>query len=240
MKHKTLWSGYFLVTLLVLSVQAFAQDDTSTGLRFGLRAGATVSNFSSGQPHTSAKVGFTAGGVVEYGLSEQFSVQAEPAYMQQGGQYIRFTDDRRFGDAIDIFAVSTTSAKVTAHYLDLPVMAKYKLPAIGNFNLNIVLGGAVGYLFKASENYDRTYHYNQTFFTTNGTRSVTSEFEQFQFGATAGIGGEVSLGDKRLLIDFRYRYGITTAKKSFSYIDLKAVQDDLRTDSFYFTVGLGF
>jgi hypothetical protein len=239
MKHKTLWSGYFLFTLLVLSVQAFAQDDFSTGLRFGVRVGATVSNFNNSQPHTSAKLGFTAGGVVEYGLSEQFSVQAEPAYMQQGGQYVRFSDDTRFGDD-GIFAVSTTSSKVTAHYIDLPVMARYKLPAIGNFSPNVVLGGAVGYLLKASENYDRTYHYNQTFFTTNGTRSVTSQFEQFQVGATAGIGGEVSLGDKRLLIDFRYRYGITTAKKSFSYIDLNAVQDDLRTDSFYFTVGLGF
>jgi opacity protein-like surface antigen len=246
MKHKTLCSNYFSFFILLFvffSVEVMAQEDASTsssvGLRYGARIGATVSNFSNAQPHTSSKLGFTIGAVVEYGLSDKFSVQTEPAYMQQGGQYIRFNDDTRFGD-FSLFSVSTTSSKVTAHYIDLPILAKYTLAPIGNFTPNAVLGGSAGYLLKASDSFERTYHYSQSYFTVHGTQNVSSEFEKLQVGITAGIGGEVSLGSKRLLIDFRYRYGITNAKKSFSYIDLNSVQGDLRTDSFYFTVGLGF
>jgi opacity protein-like surface antigen len=246
MKHKTLCSNYFSFFILLFvffSVEVMAQEDASTsssvGLRYGVRIGATVSNFSNAQPHTSSKLGFTIGAVVEYGLSDKFSVQTEPAYMQQGGQYIRFTDDTRFGSD-DIFAVSTTSSSVTAHYIDVPLLAKYKLPAIGNFNPNIVLGGACGILIKASDSFERTYHYTQTYFTVSSKQNVTSDFEMLQVGLTAGLGGEVSLGSKRLLIDVRYRYGLTDAKKSFSYISLYDVQNDLRTDSFYFTIGLGF
>jgi opacity protein-like surface antigen len=233
-------SNYLFIFLLVTSFSTFAQDETSTqGLRFGVRVGPTVSIFSSSQPHTSEALGFTAGAVVEYGLSENFSVQTEPAFLQQGGQYIRFSDGTRFGDD-GILSIYTTSSKVAANYIDLPLMAKYNFSSIGNFRPNVILGGAFGYRINANETYTRTYHYNQTFFTANGREDVSSEFEKFQIGATAGLGGEVSLGSKRLLIDFRYRYGITPAKKSFSYIDLNAVQDDLRTNSFYFTIGLGF
>lgn len=226
--------------LLSLCGSAFAQDEvSSTGLRFGFRVGPTISTFSKSQPHLGAKLGFTAGAVVEYGLSENFSVQTEIAYLQQGGQYVRFSDETRFGD-FDMLSVYTTSSKVTAHYIDVPLLAKYHFAPIGNFRPNVVLGGAFGYLIKANDNYTKTYHYNQTFFTAHGTEDITSEYESFQIGATAGLGGEVSLGSKRLLIDFRYRYGLTPSKKSFSYIDLYAVQGDLRTDSFYFTIGLGF
>jgi hypothetical protein len=239
MTHKILSLTYLLL-LLLAGGKTMAQDDQPTGLRFGVRVGGSISSFGKTQPYTSEKAGLTAGLVVEYSLSEKFSVQTEPAYLQQGGQYVRFSDNTRFGDANNIFAVYTTASKVTAHYVDLPLMAKYKLPVIGNFSPNIVLGGSAGYLIDATDKFERTYSYEQTFFTVHRSESISSEFEKFQFGAVAGLGGEVSLGSKRLLIDFRYRYGVTAAKKSFSYIDLYAVRGDLRTNSFYFTVGLGF
>jgi hypothetical protein len=218
--------------------QALAQENQAPGFRLGIRVGATISNFSNTQPYTTEKLGITIGGVVEYSLSEKFSIQAEPAYMQQGGQYLKFSDDSRFGDA-SILAVRTVASRITAHYIDIPLLAKYKFSALGNFNPNIVLGGSFGYLLNASDNFIKTYHYSQSYFTVYGKQNISSEFEKMQLGITAGIGGDVSVGSKRLLIDLRYRYGITNAKKSFSYIDLYNVQGDLRTDSFYFTVGLG-
>jgi len=240
MKDKIIYAFLFSAALLIGS-SAVAQDGSpTTGFKFGVRVGATVSEFSSSQPHTSEKLGVIGGAVVEYAFSESFSVLTEPSYMQMGGQFVRFTDNTRFGDN-GIFAQYATSSKVTASYGDIPLLAKYSLPSIGNFKPNIVAGGSIGLLIGARDTFDRTYHYEQTYFTVHGTENVSSEYEPYQVGATGGIGGEVSLGGtKRLLIDFRYRYGLTPAKKSFSYIDLNAVQGDLYTNSFYFTVGFGF
>lgn len=231
---------------LLIKLQAQAQDEAggaiggNIGLRYGFKAGVVISEFSNTQPHTSEKLGFTAGVVVEYGFNDQLSVQAEPSYLQQGGNLIKFVDDTRFGDVESFGSSSTTNYAVTIHSIDVPVLVKYRLPALGNFTPNVVLGPAVSYAFLVDTQFERTYHHNQTYMTVSGYDNVTSEYEAIQIGGTAGIGGEVSLGSKRLMLDLRYRYGVTTAKPSFSYIDLRAVQGDLTTHNAYFTIGLGF
>lgn len=236
MKHK-LFASITYLSLIFLANAVYAQDDRS-GLSYGARIGVTVSNFSNEQPHTSARLGFLVGGVVEYGFSNILSVQAEPSYMQQGGRFVRFMDDTRFGnDAIyDMYA---TSSDVTLHTIDLPILAKYWLPKFGDIQPNVVLGPAVGYTLGASNTYQTTFLSNGNFFTANGYKEEGNQYEPFQMGITGGFGGEVSLGTKRLMIDFRYRYGVTPVKKSYSYIGLNYVQGDLRSHSAYVTIGIG-
>jgi len=225
------------VCFYIMHTTAMAQSDTSTsGIRFGVKVGAVVSEFSNAQPYTNQSLGVMAGGVVEYGFSGKLSVQTEPSYIQQGGTYVRFSDDSRFGS---ISPVYITSNKITMHNVDIPVFVKYTLPSIGNFTPNIVLGPHATYVIAATNNFERTYYYNQTFSSIQGFEIVSTEYERFQFGATAGLGGEVSLGNKRLMIDLRYKYGITPAKMSYSYIDLYQVQGDLTNHSYYFTIGFG-
>ena len=229
---------------LLIKLQAHAQDEvgdvaSNTGLRYGFKVGFVISEFSNTQPHTTEKLGFTAGAVVEYGFSEQLSVQAEPSYLQQGGNLLKFIDDSRFGDDDSFGTSSTTNYAITIHSIDVPVLVKYRLPAFGNFVPNVVLGPSVSYTVMVDTHFERTYHHNQTFMTVSGYDDVTSEYKPIQIGATAGIGGEVSLGNKRLMMDLRYRYGITEAKSSYSYIDLRAVQGDLTTHNVYFTLGIG-
>lgn len=226
-----------IFSLLFLSLSINAQDDRS-GLSYGVRVGATVSNFSNEQPHTGSRLGFTIGGVVEYGISDVLSVQAEPAYMQQGGRFMRFIDDTRFGNDV-IYDMYATSSDVLLHTVDIPVLAKYWLPKFGDIQPNVVLGPAVGYTIGASNTFQTTFHSDGDFFTANGYKEEGSQYEPFQVGVTGGFGGEISLGTKRLMIDFRYRYGITPTKKSFSYIGISDVQGDLRTHSAYVTLGIG-
>jgi len=242
MNITTFSKGLFLIAL-TLSQSAFAQETTQTTssspLSYGAKVGAVVSAFDNTQPHTGQKLGFMVGGIVDYSFSEQFSVQAEPSYMQRGGTYVRFSDETRFGDGSLTPPVYTTSNNVTIHTVDIPVLAKYKLKEIGNFKPNIVLGPSVSFLLWADNTFERTYYENQTFNTINGYEVITSEYEPYQIGATAGIGGEVSLGNLRLLIDLRYRYGFTPDKKGYSYVELNAIQGDLTSNSFYFTLGIG-
>ncbi|VAW29194.1 hypothetical protein MNBD_BACTEROID06-973 [hydrothermal vent metagenome] len=222
-----------------LFAQDVAQTTSSLPLLYGAKIGSVVSGFNNTQPHTGQKLGFMVGGIVEYKLPNQISVQAEPSYMQRGGSYVRFSDDSRFGGGFVNPPVYTTNNTVTIHTVDLPILGKYTFKAIGNFTPNVVLGPSVSFLLWADNNFERTYYYNQTFNTVNGYEVITSEYEPYQIGATAGVGGEVSLGNLRLLIDFRYRYGFTPDKKGYSYIDLSAVQGDLTSNSYYFTIGIG-
>ncbi|MEJ0055874.1 MAG: porin family protein [Bacteroidota bacterium] len=218
---------------------AFAQDESapsSGAFTFGARAGFVTSTFSHEQPAMGYKIGFTVAAIVNYGISDKFSVQAEPAYLHS--VFTRYYDDTRFGDTSP-FANYSTTDNITLHNIDLPVLAKYYLPKLGEFQPNIVLGPAVSYTINADDHFTKTYNLQQVFSSATGYKFVTSEYEKFSVGATAGIGGEVSLGGKRLLIDLRYRYGITPVKKGFSYIDLSGVQKDLRTHSIYFSLGIG-
>lgn len=227
------------ILLLFCVSSAFAQEESIGSFRFGAKAGVVVSKFDNAQPHTSERLGLTVGAVAEYGINDLLSIQAEPAYLQQGGNFVRFSDNTRFGDfdAFDAFYV--TNANVTIHTVDLPVLAKFWLPFGKEVKANVVLGPSASYRISANQNFERTYYHNQTFTTASGSEEVTSDYEKISYAVTAGVGGEVSLGERRLLFDLRYKYGITPVKKSFSYIDINSVQGDLTSDSFYLTLGFG-
>lgn len=227
------------ILLLFCVSSALAQEESIGSFKFGAKAGAVISRFDNAQPHTSERLGLTIGAVVEYGINDMLSVQAEPAYLQQGGKFVRFSDNTRFGDYDAFNSFYVTNANVTIHTIDLPVLAKFWLPFGKEVNANVVLGPSASYRISANEKFERTYHYNQTFTTANGTEEVTSDYEKISYAVTAGVGGEVSLGERRVLIDLRYKYGITPVKKSFSYIDINDVQGDLTSDSFYLTIGFG-
>ncbi len=215
-------------------------DRSGSAVVFGFRIGGTISKFNHAQPHIGEKLGGMAGIFVEYPFSYKFSLQAELAYIQQGGSYTAFSDDTRFGDTPSISSFYITTSRITAQYADFALLAKYQFPMLGDFRPNITVGPDIGYNIGVLNNFERTYYYTNTFYTVNEYQVITSQYEQFQAGVTGGLGAEVSLGSKKLLIDFRLRYGLTPAKKSYSYINLNAVQGDLYTNSIYVMLGLAF
>lgn len=214
---------------------------SQTGLSYGAKVGAVVSEFSNSQPHTYQKLGFTVAAVVEYGFNDKLSAQVEPAYLQQGGTYVRFSDDTRFGTNVGILSdVYTTNNRITLHSFDLPVLAKYRPFTFGDMHTNIVLGPSFSYVINAVNAFERTYHYNQTFTTVNGTTTVNSEYRNMHYAVTAGMGIELPVGEKIFMVDLRSKIGFTPVKESYSYIELNDVQGDLRNNSYYFTIGLKF
>ncbi len=225
-----------MLSTIVLLPQAKAQDENKSMIRYGPKLGMTVSSFSDSQPHTGYNIGFTVGGFVEYGVTDQLSLQAEPAYLEQGGSYVRFIDDSRFGTGA--LPQHATSSRTTVRNIDLPLLAKYQVAQFGDLKTTVVLGPAVSYTISATDAYETTYIEDRSYRTVNNSRNVTSQYEPFTFGVTAGFGGEVNIGANSLFIDFRYRYGITSTKKGYSYIDLYDVQGDLRTHSAYVTIGI--
>ncbi len=242
-------SVFFTATLAISSCflvgSAQAQDaDTDTSaegksIYFGAKAGITLSQFSRTQPHITEKIGLTGGIFAEYAFSDKFSVRVEGNYLQQGSRLVRFSDNTRFGDFSE-FAVFTTDNHFTTHNVDIPVLAKYKFLSLGAMNLSLLVGPSIGINIGATSNFERTYHNSQTFLTVSGFEDISSEFERLYYNAVGGVTGEINAGGKTYFVDLRYYYGITPAKKGYSYVDLFDVQGDLTSYSIALSFGYKF
>jgi len=237
---------HFLLTFILALIWNFgyAQDDvenrttsSSDEIRLGARIGGVLNTFNHAQPHIGEKAGAVASFWAEKYLSNKFSVQGELSYLQQGGTYAKYIDNTVPGD---LPYLTMTSSKITAQYADLAILGKYQLVQIDGIRINITAGGAFGYNIGVINKYERTYYDSRMFYTVDSKQMITQLFEPYQVGAVGGLGSEMNVAGKRLIIDFRYRYGLTPAMKSFSYIDLPTVATDIYTNSFYVMIGIGF
>jgi hypothetical protein len=224
----------------LLSMSAHAQDNASgSSLTFGLKAGAAISTFSHEQPHAGAKFGYTAGGFANYSFGT-VSLQLEANYLQQGGTLFTYYDETRFGAESNFFTVNQKHSNVTLHNIEVPLLFSVALPAQG-FTPRIYAGPSVAFTIYAEDNFEKTGKtYNDLIVTAYGKDNVTSTYEFFQVGAVGGLGVSIPMGDLKLLIDARYRYGITPARQSYSYISLNQTEQSIRTHTLSFTVGIGF
>lgn len=118
--------------LAVFCFIANAQDEPAKGsdINFGLKGGLNFAMIAGdGSDNFDGKFGFHVGGVVEFQISETFSVQPELLYSSQG--------DKETFEGMDI--------KYKLDYLNLPIMAKYYLSE----GFSIEAGPQIGFLLSA-------------------------------------------------------------------------------------------
>jgi hypothetical protein len=109
-----------------VSVAAQAQ----TGVRFGLKAGASLTTFTGKDVDgASNKFGFNGGVVANFGINDMFSIQPEVLYSMKGAK------------------VDGSDARVNLNYIDVPILAKI---ATGETGLFFELGPQVGFLASAN------------------------------------------------------------------------------------------
>lgn len=231
----------FAVTY-VSSQSSFAQEEgTSTGIHFGGMVGAVVSEFDNGQPHTGSRLGFAIGGFSEYKFSQLFALKLGVSYFQQGGTYVQFKDDTRFGAEDNFLNKNIKDASVTLHNVSVPLEAKLSFsdhPLVPS----IVLGPYLDVNLAATETYQRSGELEGGVYgTASGQEVVTDQYEMLQYGAIAGIQFEVPTeGSGDFLIGITYKYGISPVKKAHSYIDYVEVAEDMTSNAFTFAVGYRF
>lgn len=121
---------FLLFTVLtIFCLKANAQDEPSKGsdITFGLKGGLNFALITGDDTDNfDGKFGFHIGGVVEFPISEKFSIQPELLYSSQG--------DKESSEGMDI--------KYNLDYLNLPVMAKYYFSE--GFSLEV--GPQIGFL----------------------------------------------------------------------------------------------
>jgi hypothetical protein len=239
---------FFCFFVIIMTSNLKAQEEGSgeskssmNNIEYGIKVGAVYHNFTNLPPHTSGKMGFTAGIFGTYPFSDLIAVQLDLAYFQQGGKYIMFKDDTRFGVTESFVSKNVKDASVTLHNVYVPLQAKLNLFS-QSYLPKILIGPYMDFNFYATESYQRTGEIEDNIYgTAIGNDVVTDQYEQFQFGVMAGLEFQIKTGSSwDMLFGVSYKYGLTPAKKSFSYIDYFAVSEDLYTNALSMTLGIKF
>lgn len=200
MKNKIL-----LILFTVVSSAAFSQTDPS----FGVKAGVLVSgmrgdaansfnkllDFTNGNVTTKDYTGFFAGGYGSIPLSENISFEPGIYYSLKGYEL-----NGNIGLKGMDFLGANAKAVLQSQYIDVPVLLK------GNFGGFQIFGGPqVSYLTSANL---KTSAGVLGINLLNKTMDVTSAFNPWDMGVTAGIGYQFTNG---LSLSASYDYGLSKA-----------------------------
>lgn len=117
--------------LVLLGTAGLATAGYAQGARFGVKAGASLTDFSGKDTDgAEGKVGFHGGVVAELGLTDNFAIQPEVLFSMKGAKY-----------------KDSDGVRLNQTYIDVPVMLKVKADGLF-FEAGPQVGFLVGSKFK--------------------------------------------------------------------------------------------
>lgn len=147
-----------LSTLLILST-SFGQ------VQFGLKAGLNLASIKDvGLDNSKARIGYNAGGMLQWKFAEKFLLRPELLYSVKGYRS----------------PASQTNDEATASlsYVNLPILFGFRPTQ----NLSLLLGPELGFLTSAKSNFGGTSH------------DISSTYREFDIGIDLGLAYYVSKG----------------------------------------------
>ncbi|MDR5592019.1 porin family protein [Christiangramia sp. SM2212] len=172
---------------MTFSTIIYSQD-----ISFGPKLGLNYSNISGHQTDGfSPRIGFNAGFMAEFSLTDKFSIQPEVLYSTQGADaeddYFAYYEILQLGNV-----------QVKTDYINVPVLAEYYITP----NLSVQLGPQVGFLVNSALELDLEYEGEQEF-RSNG---LENQLHKVDFAISGGF--EYAL-DSGIFFDIRYNLGMT-------------------------------
>jgi hypothetical protein len=202
-----------LTFLLIVSLHylSLAQFDR---LNFGIRGGLNLANTNTDVVEQSIELGetyqqktlprFSAGGLIEYTLSEKYSVQLNLLYNQKGEKFIA-TVVEDFVGLVDIEVLNTFD------YLSVPVFFKMKF-----FNSEakpyLIAGPEFSYLLSANQKIDADVMVIDLD-TALVDQSIKDEVQTIEWAVNFGLGLEFPISKYHGFIEGRYGLGLTPFNK---------------------------
>jgi hypothetical protein len=193
-----------LPAVVALLATAAAPAAHAQGLRFGVKAGANLSNLAGdlvSQDQYKNRFGFQGGVMLNFGLGDILSIQPEVLYSQKGFKYA----DQQITSPLGTFR---NTGNVRYDYLDVPILVRVR--AAGVF---FEVGPQYSYLMNVST--DRTQTFNGS--TVGNAGSGTSDLSNVhrnELGYVGGLGYQASNG---LMLGVRYSGAFTDFAKNSSY-----------------------
>jgi Outer membrane protein beta-barrel domain len=170
----------FLSVLVLLTVCILANNSTFAQMRAGVKGGLNVSNlYIDDIDDENARYGFNAGIYGQIFSTDAFAIQPELLYSTKGSR-------AEYDGLID------QTIKYNLNYLDLPVLAVFKLGE----SAEIHIGPYASYLLGANISYSGD--------AANGSDDVDKDnLKSFDYGLAGGFG----LNFGTLQVGARYNYG---------------------------------
>ena len=193
---------YFVFIIILLSISTVRlKAQIHLGIQGGLNISSNYYSKEYMRPFVLDKNGFTIGAIINYEMNRIFSLQAEPRYIQRGKK-INYLPDFILINSLD--------------YLEMPVLVVAELPDC-NLKPILLLGINVGYLLKATEDYENGF--------TNPTNNVIDDYKKMNFTLEGGIGFKYYLDNNiSLILSGQYSYGIYNIKKNLSPQRIRGIQ----------------
>lgn len=209
MKLKVFFSAVLL--LICGYTYSFAQQTIKPTKR--LKGGLVLSKLHNTEWESSASPGFSFGISLDFRLSNAFSVQPEVLYHEKGGRERISSLDTEFD--------------LTMDYIEVPLLAKYHLPAQGIVHPHLYLGSYAAFLI---ENHSNTELMNSDGSTPD---KVINQAKDNDFGAVIGVGTDLNFAFNNMSAEIRYNAGL-------SDIFNDTVSQTIRNGSFSLMVGFSF
>lgn len=199
---------WILAVLLCLSVSENAQGQDVT-LRPGVKAGATMMTHAGADApsYLGYLKGVAGGGFVQIRFGGPLSLQAELSYVQKGARGTK----------------NGVTLTRLLHYIELPVVATYRLPAGGSITPTLSAGTVVSFNQGAKATVRSS--------TDSQTRNP-GNVRTTMVGLTLGVGPVLPISRRILTMDVRYEFGLNSIEE-FS-------GDVVRTQGVILTMGIAF
>ncbi|MDI9256780.1 porin family protein [Flavobacterium sedimenticola] len=216
--------------LVMLTLLGFVYISQAQEVKWGIKAGYSVSNFKGDYDQIDYVSGFHAGGLVKMGLNEKWGLQAELLYAMEGGQYDLAISEPPLSAKI--------AEKVTLGYLNLPLMAQYKVAG----GLTLEAGPQIGFLLSGKTEYNSEVTIGEEIITDSGEIDIKDRLKTLSYGVNLGLGYEFK---NNLFLQARYHLGLaniskenTTANEEEEPLGLNP--DQLKNQGFQFSLGYRF
>ena len=181
MKKLLLTAVFAVITIVSINAQ-----------EFGAKAGVNFASLN-GDEDFDGRTSFFVGGVVEFEISESFSLQPELLYSSQGAKSSFSEEGFDFESTIKL------------DYLNIPLMAKYYVTE----GLSIEAGPQVGFLLSAKAEYKED--------GESDSEDIKDELKSVDFGLNFGLGYKLDSG---LNFGARYNLGLSNVPDEDDF-DLK-------------------
>jgi hypothetical protein len=171
----------------------------------GLRIGLNYANFNANSsfpafgPYNEAKLGFMAGGVLEYNFRGNISAQTGILYVNAGAKTREFTGTDVFGNEVGKFHFVQE-----LKFLEFPILVNYNIP-VSKLKLCFSAGSNIGLLLSAKEKFESNYQ-SDIRHSMNIKDSMKSINVMFEIGG----GAVYSIGFSYALeVEIKYGRGLT-------------------------------
>ena len=178
--------------LLLTAVIAVISIVSINAQEFGAKAGVNFASLN-GDEDFDGRTSFFVGGVVEFEISESFSIQPELLYSSQGAKSSFSEEGFDFESTIKL------------DYLNIPIMAKYYVTE----GLSIEAGPQVGFLLSAKAEVKED--------GESDSEDIKDELKSVDFGLNFGLGYKLDSG---LNFGARYNLGLSNVPDEGDF-DLK-------------------